>query len=258
MLDSIKTAAKSVAFDMMTYYKGNESGNVPGILSQPPPGGEYFWWQGAVVWSTLIDYWHYAGDESYNAVTAEGILWQKGARDDFMPANWTAQIANDDQASWALAAMTAAEFNFPSASAGETSWLELAQNVFATQADRFDETCGGGLRWVIAPTNNGYNYKSSSPNAAFIALAARLSRYTGNQTYAEAAERTWTWMTNVGLIDTTFNVFDGGHVEQNCTDINKAQFSINAGHLLQGAAYLYNSVCTTLCHPTITPESIQC
>ena len=239
---------------MMTYYKGNESGNIPGILSQPPPGGDYYWWHGAVVWSTLIDYWRYTGDDTYNAVTKEGMLWQTGPNNNFMPPNWTAQLGNDDQATWALAAMSAAESNFTSPSAGETSWLQLAQNVFATQAARFDDTCGGGLRWQIPHSNLGYTYKNSPSNTAFIALAARLSRYTGNQTYAEAAESTWTWMTNVGLIDDAFNVFDGAHVETNCTDTNKVQFSISAGHLLQGAAYLYNSVCTPYpTYLTLTP-----
>ncbi|KAL3421430.1 glycosyl hydrolase family 76 [Phlyctema vagabunda] len=32
---SIKSAAATVAFDMMQYYKGNESGQTPGLL--PPP-----------------------------------------------------------------------------------------------------------------------------------------------------------------------------------------------------------------------------
>ncbi|KAK3984711.1 glycoside hydrolase [Cladorrhinum sp. PSN332] len=239
--DSIKAAAKNVAFDLMSYYKGNQSGEIPGILSQPPPGGDYYWWHGAVVWSTLLDYWRYTGDDTYNGVTSQSILFQRGQGNNFMPANWTASLSNDDQASWALAAISAAEYNFPNPPAGEPSWIDLAGAVFATQAERFDDTCDGGLRWQVPPTNNGYNYKNSISNAAFIALAARLSRYTGNQTYAEAAERTWTWLTNVGYIDDTFNVFDGGHVETNCTDINKVQFSFNAGSLLQGAAYLYNS-----------------
>lgn len=35
-------------------------------------------------------------------------------------------------------------------------------------------------------------------------------------------------------------VYDGAHVENNCTDINKATFSYNAAILLQGAAFMYN------------------
>jgi mannan endo-1,6-alpha-mannosidase len=33
--DSIKSAAGTVAYGMMSYYKGNESGQTPGLLPQP-------------------------------------------------------------------------------------------------------------------------------------------------------------------------------------------------------------------------------
>lgn len=36
-LDSIKNAAATIAYDMMTYYKGNQSGGIPGVLPGPPP-----------------------------------------------------------------------------------------------------------------------------------------------------------------------------------------------------------------------------
>jgi mannan endo-1,6-alpha-mannosidase len=34
---SIKNAAATIAYDMMTYYKGNQSGGIPGVLPGPPP-----------------------------------------------------------------------------------------------------------------------------------------------------------------------------------------------------------------------------
>jgi len=36
-VDSIKNAASTIAYDMMTYYKGNQSGGIPGVLPGPPP-----------------------------------------------------------------------------------------------------------------------------------------------------------------------------------------------------------------------------
>jgi mannan endo-1,6-alpha-mannosidase len=44
----------------------------------------------------------------------------------------------------------------------------------------------------------------------------------------------------VQYIDAEFNVFDGAHVQHNCTDVNRAQFSYNSAILLQGAAFMYN------------------
>lgn len=35
--DSIKNAASTLAYDMMTYYKGNQSGGIIGVLPGPPP-----------------------------------------------------------------------------------------------------------------------------------------------------------------------------------------------------------------------------
>ena len=43
-------------------------------------------------------------------------------------------------------------------------------------------------------------------------------------------------------MDSSYNIYDGGHVEHNCTDINKAQFSYNNAVYLLGAAYMYNYV----------------
>ncbi|KAK4234266.1 hypothetical protein C8A03DRAFT_37975 [Achaetomium macrosporum] len=251
---SIKAAAKELAFDAMTYYRGNQSGEIPGLLSNVPPEGDYYPWTGAVLWSTMIDYWYYTGDDTYNSLAVEGMAWQNGQdlAQPFMPRNWTASQGNDDQGFWGMAAMQAAERNFSSAPPGEPSWIELAQAVFETQAARYaaEETCNGGLRWMMAPIAAGYGYKNSVSNAVFLNLAARLARYTGNQTYAEWASRTWDWLAAVGFIDSDFHVFDGAHVENNCTDINKVQLSYLPGVLLQAAAYMYNQTTDTTSHPT--------
>jgi mannan endo-1,6-alpha-mannosidase len=38
--DSIRAVASTVAFDMMSYYTGNITGDVPGNLPDP-----YYWWE---------------------------------------------------------------------------------------------------------------------------------------------------------------------------------------------------------------------
>lgn len=163
--ESIRDAAALVAYDLMaTYYQGNQSGRVPGILPGPPPDGDYYWWQGGAMWGNLIEYWHYTGDESYVNTTSEALLFQTGPDNNYMDANWTASLGNDDQAFWALSTMIAAEVRFPDPPEEEgKQWLALTQAVFNTQAapDRHDDTCGGGLRWQIPTYNNGYNYKNS-------------------------------------------------------------------------------------------------
>ncbi|KAI1362320.1 glycoside hydrolase family 76 protein [Xylaria arbuscula] len=240
--DDIRSAAKTLAYDLMSYYSGNESGKTPGLLPGPPPAGDYYWWEAGALWGTMIDYWHLTGDETYNNVTAEAMLFQVGPERNYMPPNQTASLGNDDQGFWGMSAMLAAEENFPDPPADQPQWLALAQAVWNTQADpdRHDATCGGGLRWQIPFANNGYDYKNSIANGIFFNLGARLARYTNNQTYADIAEDTWNWVVSVGFMDENYNIFDGAHVEDNCTDVNRAQFSYNNGVFLLGAAYMYN------------------
>lgn len=230
---------------MMLFYKGNQTGEIPGILPGPPTEhkGDYYWWEGGAMMGTYIDYWYLTGDTSYNAVVTQGMLHQVGDHQDYQPINHTASLGNDDQGFWGMSAMLAAENKFPDPPEDKPQWLALAQAVFHTQAapDRHDETCNGGLRWQIPLANNGYNYKNTIANACFFNLGARLARYTQNQTYADWATKTFQWLWDVGYIDhEKWNVYDGGHVEHNCTDINHAQFSYNAALLLHGSAFMYN------------------
>lgn len=86
----------------MSEYKGNLSGQTPGLLPGPPlnpavTNAGYFWWEAGAMFGSLLDYWYYTGDESYNDVIYQAILHQVGDRKDFMPQNQSAGMGNDDQ-----------------------------------------------------------------------------------------------------------------------------------------------------------------
>ncbi|KAH8901804.1 glycoside hydrolase family 76 protein [Coniochaeta sp. PMI_546] len=240
--DSIKAAARIVAGNLMSYYDGNQPGQTPGILPGPPPAGPYYWWEGGALWGTMVDYWHYTNDTTYNNDTEYALVFQAGPpQNSYMPPNWTASLGNDDQGFWGMSAMLAAETNFENPPATDPQWLALAQAVFNTQAARWDtQNCNGGLRWQIPFSNNGYDYKNTIANGIFFNLAARLARYTGNDTYAQWAAKTYNWTQAVGYIDAEYNIFDGGHVEHNCTDTNPQQFSYIASIFVQGSGFMYN------------------
>lgn len=139
--------------------------------------------------------------------------------------------------------MSAAELKFPDPPADRPSWLALAQAVFNLQAGRWDMAhCGGGLRWQIYPTNNGWNYKNTISNGGFFQLASRLARYTHNETYAEWADKAWDWMASTPIITEDWRVFDGLDVLRNCAEPDRRQWSYNVGTLLMGAANMYNHV----------------
>ena len=74
-------------------------------------------------------------------------------------------------------------------------------------------------------------------------MGARLARFTGNSTFADSSEETWNWLTGVGFVDNeTWAVYDGANADENCTRIDRLQFSQNAALLTQGAAFMYNYV----------------
>ena len=171
-----------------------------------------------------------------------------------MPLNQTSSEGNDDQAEWALAAMSAAEMKFPNPPSDQPQWLALAQAVFNEQTQRWDETsCNGGIRWQINLFSAGYKYKNSISNSCLFHLATRLARYTGDTTYSDWAEQIFDWMNvtgteitsrrlNSGLITADFSVYDGTWTTDNCTTKETTEWTYNTGHLLAGSAYLSNIV----------------
>lgn len=204
---------------------------------------------------TLIDYWRYTGDATYNDVTSQAMIFQVGTNRDYMPTNQTKNEGNDDQGFWAMAAMLAAETNFPNPPPDQPQWLALAQAVFNEMVARWDTTkCGGGLKWQIFPFNKGFDYKNSIANGCFLNLAARLARYTGNQTYGEWAEIIWQWEESVNLIDSSYNIYDGSSDTDNCATVDRLQWSYNAGIFLHAAANMYNLVS----HGPSTPRISIC
>ena len=91
-----------------------------------------------------------------------------------------------------------------------------------------------------------YGYKNIAANGAFFLLAARMARYSSNDTYLQWAEKSWNWIDQSCLIDRTkgdaWKVYDGTHSANNCKVPSTGQWSYNYGVLFSGLAYLYNHV----------------
>ena len=120
-------------------------------------------------------------------------------------------------------------------------YLNLAVNAFNDYVGRWNHdkaTCGGGLKWQFTPSQKGYDYKNSVSNGGFFNVAARLARYTGNQTYADWATTVYDWSSEIGFISPDFHVFDGVGEETNCSssEIDKTEWSYNIGTYMYGAA----------------------
>jgi mannan endo-1,6-alpha-mannosidase len=105
---------------MMSYYKGNLSGQIPGLLPLPQDGG-YYWWEAGAMFGSLIDYWYYTGDSSYNDVTMQALLFQVGPYQDYMPPNESYTMGNDDQGQFDLTSI----FPLISGRAVTSLWVRL-------------------------------------------------------------------------------------------------------------------------------------
>ncbi|KAI7198187.1 mannan endo-1,6-alpha-mannosidase-like protein [Hortaea werneckii] len=248
--NSVKQAAITLA---QTFYEYHNPSATTGQFDQPEP---WFWWLSGAGWTALIDYTAYTNDTTYISGIHAALSANIGADNDLAPASQAGWEANDDQAYWAYATLSALEYGFPPLTcepADEVanvscanSWFAISDNVFQQFVTRWynnSMTCNGGLKWQYNPeeTGNGWTYKNSVTNGGFFQLAARLARYTDNSTYAEWANTIWDWSSAVGLIGPNFHVFDGTSDADgaNCSSINHDQYSYNIASYLHGAANMF-------------------
>lgn len=50
--DSIKETTSTIAYGMMKYYTGNNTGDNPGNLPDP-----YYWWEAGAMFMNMVEYW---------------------------------------------------------------------------------------------------------------------------------------------------------------------------------------------------------
>lgn len=175
----------------------------------------------------------------YNTLLADTLITEGTAANDFMTVHAT---GNDDQAWWALAALTAAETNL--APTGPVPWATMAQNVFQQQTTRWDkDKCNGGMKWKILEGDgtDGWHYKSTIANGLFFQMAARLALLTGSADIKAWAVKSYDWTVSVGLISPQFDVYDGtddAKGENGCVDVNHNMWSYNVGVFMYGSAVM--------------------
>ncbi|KAE8332404.1 glycosyl hydrolase family 76-domain-containing protein [Aspergillus sergii] len=232
--DSLKKGAQEIIPPMMEFYKENQTEGIPGKLTDT-------WYIAGSMFMTLIQYWQASGDDSQNAVVSHDLMFQAGENYDFFSSNYSQWLGNDDQMFWGLAAITASEAGFPERD-GKPSWTSLARAVFNEQVERWDgQTCGGGMRWQVWPYQAGYQLKNAISNGGLFELAARLARFTKNETYTEWAEKIWDWSAKSGLMDVNkWVIYDSVNNDDQCKSPDNLQWTYNYGTYLSGAAFLYN------------------
>ncbi|CCC67432.1 hypothetical protein NCAS_0A08740 [Naumovozyma castellii] len=238
---SICDATSIITKGILDYYEGTRFNGTVGMFQQP-----YYWWKAGSAFGGMLENWYLCQNDTFESLLTDAMLHQAGKDYDYLPENQTMVEANDDQGVWGLTIMGAVERNFTDPQGKDVpGWLAMAQSIFNQMYSRWDTgSCGGGLRWQIYDWNKGYNYKNTISTACLFQMAARLGRYTGNSTYLKVADKTFQWMVDIGYIQlntSSGRVFDGAHIESNCSDITKLEWSYNHGIVLGGCAYMYNA-----------------
>ncbi|ANZ74285.1 BA75_01392T0 [Komagataella pastoris] len=238
--DSICDATTHIINGMMDYYEGTRYGGTVGMFQTP-----YYWWQAGEAFGGMIENWFMCDNNTYEEIIYDALLHQTGDNYNYIPANQSTTEGNDDQGFWGFAAMGAAERNFTEPPEDYPSWVALTQAVYNTMWARWDNaTCAGGLRWQIFTWNSGYDYKNTISNGCLLHIAARLARFTQNESYGDTAEEVWQWLDDVGFINDqggTYLIYDGANiVSGECTDITTIEWTYNYGVLMAGCAYMYD------------------
>lgn len=237
--DSVCEAAKYVVQGELNYYEGLKYGGTVGMFASPN-----YWWNAGEAFGGLLDYYTFCDNDNKTLknLIYEGMYQQAGESFNYIPSNQSMVEGNDDQGVWGLAVMEAVERNFTDPE--DHSWLSMTQAIFNTMEARWDtEHCGGGLRWQIFTWNSGYDYKNSIANGCLFNIAARLARFTRNESYAKVAEKVWDWMEDVGFLtseDDKLVLHDGAKIGDNCTDVTDKKWSYTYGIFIAGCAYMYN------------------
>lgn len=65
---------------MMDFYKKNETEGIPGKLTDT-------WYVAGSMFMTLIQYWQASGDDTYNAVVSNDLMFQAGENYDYYSKN---------------------------------------------------------------------------------------------------------------------------------------------------------------------------
>ena len=93
------------------------------------------------------------------------------------------------------------------------------------------------------------NYTRVCANGSFFLLSSRLARFTGNDTYAEWAEKSFDWAQDYGLITDTYHVLNGADTESNCTELLDSEPISFHAIFTEGAAVMYNLVSNPVMFP---------
>ncbi len=197
--------------------------------------------QSTGLWQTT-GWWNAA-----NSITVLGIYSKLSGSSQYLPTisntfnvNESGGFLNnyyDDEGWWALAWIEAYDVT------GQTSYLNMAEQIFSDMTTGWDATtCGGGIWW-----NKTHTYKNAIANELFLSVAANLALRapSGSQQYTTDlnwAQMEWNWFAQSGMINSQNLINDGLTINttdpSSCQNNRETVWSYNQGVILGGLTAL--------------------
>ncbi|TPX63076.1 hypothetical protein SpCBS45565_g06900 [Spizellomyces sp. 'palustris'] len=210
------------------------------------------WYVSGIIWGMVFDNSHYNGDRAQDTVAGSAMLEAtfKETGDLLGGAQRTIQEKlrgkwNDDLGWWSLSMMSAVEaYDKNVFIPGGAKFVDVAALTWNEILEQWDETtCNGGIYWSRNredPSANKRTFKSVITHSQFVELGARLAIATGNTTYLNWSDKVYNWMKTSGLVTADWAVLDGANAPT-CTQVDRTEWSYNAGTLMGALAYMYKA-----------------
>lgn len=196
---------------------------------------------------SLIPYWNATGNTTYNDIIIERMHNQS---EGIYSGIWEEiDVLTSDFVSWGLAAVAAAEVDFPG-SPTNSSWLAWAKKVAYTLDLTINQgsVCNGGL-YDDESDEHGTQFDWFD-NGAYFQLASRIASASSGSdqgTYAEYAASAWSWSEKNGMVNTTAwtvseMVSNTTANASTCAAVDTSRWTWAYGLYLSGAAHMYHAV----------------
>lgn len=102
------------------------------------------WWNSANAITVLVDYERESKSTQYDSVVANTFMAAQRTTEDKKPRAGFINKYLDDEGWWALAWIDAYDLTH------NKSYLAMGQSIFADMAAEWDDTCDGGIWWLLA------------------------------------------------------------------------------------------------------------
>ncbi|KAJ5648619.1 hypothetical protein N7490_004991 [Penicillium lividum] len=199
----------------------------------------------AYIYMTLLPFWNTTKNTTYNNLIMRRMESQKST---IFNASFNSTNTKPSAAIWGLAAMAAAEVDFPTDSS--ESWFNCAADLHSKIVWRNSQSCTGGLT-ADSPDLLGQQFGYLT--GIYFQLTSRLAYASSGDRrrfYADRASTIWLWSVNNRILDqrdwSINSLVAGTDNDTACFVLKDWKLAASYGLWLSGAVYMFKITNTDL------------